>query len=298
MRQTIAVTEIQRFSTHDGPGIRTVVFLPGCPLRCVWCHNPEAQTRENHLFYIDSRCIGCGTCAAVCPRNVHVFSAEGHLLSRVKCSGCGLCAEACPSGALENTVKYFTLEEIIKYVRRDEAFYGETGGMTLSGGEPLTQGGTCVALLKAAKDYGIGTAVETCGYAEEEAVYRAAEYTDLFLWDIKDTDPGRHREYTGAENEPILRNLFAADRAGANTLLRCILVRGVNTNAAHYERVAALSRRLRHCRGVQLLPYHAYGSSKAVQMGYPDPAHKEWIPTPEDLLAAKEEFKKYNINLI
>ena len=297
-QQKIAVTEIQRFSTHDGPGIRTVVFLPGCPLRCAWCHNPEAQTAENHIFYIKQRCIGCKSCAEICPHGVHVFTAEDHILSRVKCNGCGLCTEACPSNALENTVTDFSIEEILNIVRRDAAFYGATGGLTLSGGEPLLHKEVCCMLLREAKACGIGTVVETCGYCEEETVCEAVKNTDLFLWDIKDTDPIRHKEYTGVDHQKFLRNLYTADRAGAETLLRCILVKGVNTDPVHYDRIAEIYSTLLHCRGVQLLPYHTYGNSKALQMGLPDSAHREWIPTSEDLRNAAERLKKNKINLI
>lgn len=297
-QRNIAVTEIQRFSTHDGPGIRTVVFLAGCPLACAWCHIPEARTAENHIFYIESRCIGCGECALVCPRRVHTVGASGHTVFRKNCIGCGLCTEACPTGALENTVKQMTCEEIMRIVLRDQVFYRENGGLTLSGGEPLAQRESAMRLLKEAKERGIGTAVETCGYAEERTVLETAEYTDLFLWDVKDTDPVRHRNYTGASNELILRNLLAADRAGAATILRCILVEGVNTDPAHYDRIAELFKGLRHCRGVQLLPYHTYGSSKALQMGLSDPARKEWIPSAERLREAREQLKKKSAILI
>ena len=175
------------------------------------------------------------------------------------------------------------IEDIVREVKKDAAFYGEKGGVTLSGGEPFAQAGA-VGLLKRLKSEGINTAAETCGYYD---VSEALPYTDLFLWDIKDTDAKRHEKHTGVSNERILGNLFAADRSGAKTRLRCILVNGVNTDAEHYGRVAALIASLRNCEGADVLPYHAYGGSKAVLLGLPDNGDAVLVPSPEQIREAR-----------
>lgn len=297
-QQKIPVTEIQRFSTHDGPGIRTVVFLPGCPLRCAWCHNPEAKTARNQIYYIANFCIGCGACAAVCHSHAHIMENQVHRFQRNHCDMCGKCTILCPSGALEDSIKYFTADEIMDKVARDRPFYDREGGITLSGGEPLSHGCTSMELLQKAKALGIHTAVQTCGFAPQEIVAAAAGYTDLFLWDIKDTNPERHEQYTGVRPELILDNLRMADCLGTETVLRCILVKGVNTDARHYQHIADIYHSLQHCRGVQLLPYHTYGSSKSVQLGEADPARPAWIPEEADLAYAVNEFTKNHINLL
>ena len=164
-----AVTEIQRFCTHDGPGIRTTVFFAGCPLSCKWCHNPEAKTAVRQIFYTPASCIGCGACLHTgC--GAHAFSGEGHVFDRARCVGCGRCAMLCPTGALACTVRHLETKEILAEVLRDRAFYGSTGGLTLSGGEPLYQPESALDLLERAKTAGLHTAVETCGYCEEKVL--------------------------------------------------------------------------------------------------------------------------------
>ena len=180
-----------------------------------------------------------------------------------------------------------TTEEILAEVEKDRAFYGKDGGVTLSGGEPLFHGERAVALLKACKSRGLTTAVETCGYVAEEILQSAIPYTDLFLWDIKDTDGARHQKYTGVSNEPILQNLALANEMGARIRLRCILVNGVNTDETHYRRVAELAQSLLHCEGIDAIPYHAYGGTKATLLGGADNGKREWIPTEEQIAVAK-----------
>ncbi len=275
---------------RDGPGVRTTVFLKGCPLRCAWCHNPEMRGPGKQLLFYEKKCIYCASCE-LCKNGVHGFEGGRHVLDRTKCSACGYCVSVCPTGALEICGKEMTAREITAEVMRDAAFYGEKGGVTLSGGEPLLRKKS-VSLLKTLKEAGLNTAVETCGFVDFGNISGAAKYVDLFLWDIKDTDPARHEKYTGVSNERIIANLKAADRLGAKTRLRCILVNGVNTDAAHYAAVAALLKSLENCEGVDVLPYHSYGGAKAEFIGLPDNGNDALIPSEEQIKEAKSVMTK------
>ena len=292
----LRVTEIQRFCMHDGPGIRTTVFLKGCPIRCAWCHNPETQKSSAELLFYQNKCIGCGECIISCPQGAHAIE-EQHVIDREKCILCTECAKGCPTGALEICGNQYTVTEILSVIEKDRAFYGNIGGVTLSGGEPFAQKASTVALLKACREKGFHTAVETCGYADAAVLCAAIPFVDLFLWDIKDSDDERHKKYTGASNQKILDNLLLADAMGANTRLRCILINGINTNEAHYHKIAKIASSLSHCEGVEWIPYHAYGGAKNMFLGGEDSGRKEWIPTPEQMEKAKEIVKSADVNL-
>lgn len=288
------VTEIQRFCMHDGPGIRTTVFLKGCPLRCAWCHNPETQKNTTELLFYRNKCFLCGECVRFCPQSVHVLREE-HIVDREKCVLCGECVKHCPTGALRLCGEDMSVDEVLSVVEKDKAFYGLDGGITLSGGEPFAQSDASIELLKACKKAGLHTVAETCGYAEKNALCKAAAFVDLFLWDIKDTDGARHKKYTGADNKIILDNLAAVDAIGAKTRLRCILVNGVNTCEEHYRGVAKIAASLSHCEGVEFLPYHAYGGTKKVFLGGEDNGLSEWIPSDEQLAYAKSILRESNV---
>lgn len=293
----LQVTEIQRFCMHDGPGVRTTVFLKGCPLRCAWCHNPETQSPKPELLFYANKCIGCKICESLCKQGAHTV-AETHEIDRTKCDRCFACTAHCPTGALQICGKEMSVEDILTVVEKDRAFYGEEGGLTLSGGEPFFQGEAAIALLKAAKQRNLTTAVETCGYADLDSLRAAIPYIDLFLWDIKDTDDDRHKRYTGVSNKLIFKNLEEVDRMGARIRLRCILVNGVNTEIEHYEKIAEIASRLHRLDGVELLPYHAYGGAKATFLGADDNGKTAWIPDASQIEFAKNVLKSKEIFVV
>lgn len=293
----LPVTEIQRFCMHDGPGVRTVVFFKGCPLRCDWCHNPETQRATPETLFYASKCIFCGACVSACPKGAHTIHPE-RIFDRSACTACGHCSTVCCTDALIPAAREMTVEEILAAVLRDKSFYGEAGGITVSGGEPMTHPDGVIALLAACREAGITTCAETCGEFPAHHLPALCAVTDLFLWDVKDTDPTRHKLHTGVDNARILQNLREADRLGAKTRLRCILVKGVNTVESHYQGLVDLYRSLSHCEGVEFIPYHAYGGSKMLPLGQPDNGRVEWIPDETIVEAAKAYLRESGIPVI
>ena len=263
----LEVTDIQQGCTHDGPGLRTVVFLKGCPLRCRWCHNPETQSCKKELYYRPEKCIGCMTCTTICPQKGHTEKDGVHEFDPTDCIKCMACAENCPSGALEAASQSRELEDVMALVLADRVFYRNRGGLTVSGGEPTMQWDGLIALLDRAKEEKISTCLETCGVFSEDRVVQLLNRVDLFLYDIKDTDAERLRKNTGADLSLVLENLKAIDAAGGQTVLRCILIPEVNLQESHALALAELYEKLKNCRYVELLPYHPYGLSKSEQLG-------------------------------
>lgn len=200
------IFHIQRFSIHDGPGIRTTVFLKGCPLSCFWCHNPEGISVSSELLYNPDKCIGCGACLQCCPNGVHLMETDQHILQRQNCTACGKCVQECFSGALEIAGLTLSVEEVMREVLRDQAYYSRGGGVTLSGGEPLMQAAFSRAILQSCKEHAIHTAVETCGDVPWRQIETILPYTDLILMDLKLLDSDRHRAAVGRPNERILQN--------------------------------------------------------------------------------------------
>jgi pyruvate formate lyase activating enzyme len=260
------ITNIQRFSINDGPGIRTAVFIKGCPLRCQWCHNPETQKFLPELLYDSKLCIGCGKCNEVCPA-CHSVENGFHSFSRWECNNCGKCAEICPSTALSVCGKQMSIDEIIKVVIADRIFYKQNGGMTISGGEPFSQGEFAIELLREAKMNGIHCAAETCGAVAPDILLRAAKFTDLFLYDIKETSRDRHKALTGRGNTLILKNLAILSEAGANIIMRAPIIPGANDRAEHFEALGKLAEKIVGVRSVDVMTYHRAGNGKYKELG-------------------------------
>ena len=261
--QTGRLFEIQRFSIHDGPGIRTTVFLQGCPLSCLWCHNPEGHPDHSLISFQPDKCVGCLACFAACQREAHRMEDDRHTLDRSLCVACGTCTAECHAGALEKVGREATVAEVIDEVLEDEPFYEISGGgMTLSGGEPLCQLDFAAALLTEARARNIHCAVETSGAVPFDYIASIQPLVDLFLYDLKETDPERHREFTGVSNDRILANLKQLHAAAARIRLRLPLIPGYNDRPEHFARVVDLVGILPGLEGVELMPYHRLGTSK------------------------------------
>lgn len=292
------IFDIQRFSIHDGPGIRTAVFLKGCPMDCLWCHNPEGIAAGKDILFSPEKCIGCGYCLRVCGHKAHKLIDGRHVLDRSLCKSCGACARECYSGAIEAAGREVEVGEVINVVMRDRPFYDTTGGgMTLSGGEPLAQADFCEALLREAGARGLHRCVETSGYADFTVIERMRGLTDLFLYDIKDSDDKRHRQLTGVSNGPILDNLKRLHALGARIVLRLPLIPGQNVRDGHFEAVAALVKSLPGLCGVEMLPYHRLGVSKLRRTARQDRALEFEAPDAATVRSWRERFAALGVTV-
>ena len=264
------VFDVQRFSVHDGPGIRSTVFLKGCPLACRWCHNPEGMRTAPEIFVTPDRCIACRACVEACPYDLPSGIAGGWAGTKDRCEACGLCAEACPTGARRMAGRLMTVGQLVDEVTRDRVFYDRSrGGVTFSGGEPLSQADFVLACLRDLKERGVHTAVDSCGLVDRDALLEAAALADLFLFDIKHADEAAHVEWAGAPNDRILANLEALARVHDAIWVRVPVIPGVNDDAANLRRTAALAASLPGVQRVSLLPYHELGEDKRERVGVP-----------------------------
>lgn len=270
MSQNGRIFNIQRFSTHDGSGIRTTVFFQGCPLRCYWCQNPESQSVDPVLMHSADNCICCGSCVKICPVSVPIMEEEHLLFDRKRCVGCGECVEACPTEALKLSGYTASSEEVYREVMKDYLQYiNSGGGVTLSGGEVMLQSAFAADILRKCKESGLHTIVETCGFAPWSAFEEISEYVDEFYWDIKKVDSELHRHATGTGNELIFSNAKKMAATGKKMRFRMPLIPGFNDSG---EDVVALKKLVTECFGrdtssIDLLRYNALGEVKFKRIG-------------------------------
>jgi pyruvate formate lyase activating enzyme len=238
--ETGNIFNIQRFSIEDGPGIRTTLFMKGCPLRCVWCHNPEGLELKSQLMWFDVRCIGARDCLAACPKNALKLTPAGMIIDREECDACGDCAQACPAGALEVVGREYTPAEALEEVMRDEAFYRNSGGgVTVSGGEPTMQPRFVEEFLKSCSESGLKTALDTCGYSSADALERLLPHSDLVLLDLKTLDDERHRELTGVAVGPVIESARLVTAAEKPLWIRTPVIPGCTDSEENIAGLAA-----------------------------------------------------------
>ena len=292
------VFDIQRYSLHDGPGLRTNVFFKGCPLACEWCSNPESQGRRPQVAFFERSCFLCGDCLAACPRGAIALAQDRLHWEPNQCDSCAQCVPACASGAFRLIGEHRTAGEILAEALRDAPFYGEGGGITLTGGEPALQPEFAAALLELAKSEGLHTAIETCGAVPWSHYLPCLPNLDLVLYDLKQIDPAAHRRGTRAANRRILDNARRMAQAGVNLVVRVPLVPGFNTHAESLCAIAAFVASLQTVREVHLLPYHTLARAKYAALGRPYPLADLPPMRPEEAAPLADLFRGYGFKVL
>lgn len=290
------VFDIQKFSVNDGPGVRTAVFLKGCQMQCVWCHNPESLSAKPQLSFSKAHCVGCRECEKVCPKGVHKFDAEGiHHVDFSACDACGLCVDACIHSALKIYGQVMDVDDVFAEVLKDKVYFDKSGGgITLSGGEALKQFDFTLALAKKCKDKGIHVCVETNGVSKPEHYRQIAPYVDLFLFDYKATGETTHKALTGLSQRFVLQNLSLLNDVGANVILRCPIIPDYNLSEEHLAAISRLVLSMPNIQRVEILPYHNFGKGKAEEIGGSYMVEAE-LPEDSDVTAWIERIKSYGV---
>ncbi len=296
MNKTGLIFNIQKFSLHDGPGIRTTIFFKGCPLSCLWCQNPEGLSSRKELFQYSNKCIGCSSCLEICPEGAISFSDSEPVIDRSICELCMTCADNCPTGALEAIGTEMTIKEITDEVLKDRVIFEESGGgVTLSGGEPLLQLTFVTELLKAMKELDINTAVETSGYVSMEALKKVSPWTDLFLYDLKLLDPEKSKEYTGISSKPVIDNFKYLAQNGSQLIVRMPLIPGVNDNRDHLRLMADTLKEI-GINELELIPYHNLGAHKYRGLNMDYQLQGLEAPSKKQVAAVREAFLSEGIS--
>lgn len=292
------VFDIQRYSIHDGPGIRTTVFLKGCPLRCLWCDNPESQKPVPEILFFESLCQRCYRCVRMCLTGATSVGEDGAIrIDRSKCTGCGNCVEQCLNDARVLSGKQMTAKEVVDVVRKDTLFYANSGGgVTVSGGEPFYQPEFLKEILCLCREQGIHTAVETSGQAKWQVIEGALPYIDLFLYDVKHLDPVRHRELTGVDNALILENLRKVAAAGKRVILRVPLIPGLNDQSEELETMAGMAKEL-GVKRLDVMAYHRLGEKKYERLGRSYELENVAQYREEEAVVILDRLKKYGLDV-
>ncbi|MBR6373863.1 MAG: glycyl-radical enzyme activating protein [Victivallales bacterium] len=293
---TAPYIDIKRFAVHDGPGIRTTLFLKGCSLRCIWCHNPESRELKPELAFREMKCALCGECAKVC--KCHGIENGRHVFKREECKGCGRCEQACLFGALELYGKQISVEEAASVLLEDRNFYGEDGGITISGGEPLMHSIFCAELFARMKEEGIHTACDTCGNVPWSAFEEVLPCCDMFLYDFKCADAEQHRRLTGAGNELILENLERLSYTGKKIEIRMVMVPQHNMDVENIKAAGACLAKLDNITAVRLLAYHSMARSKFKAVGHKDTMPAVPPPTELEMAQVEKELASFGLKVI
>lgn len=299
LRETTGtIFQIERYSTHDGPGIRTTVFLKGCPLHCQWCHNPESQSHDPELIFRDNRCIQCWDCISACKRDALSCPDQVLSLDRDKCNLCGDCARICDSQALELVGRVVTVSDVISEVEKDVPFYDESaGGVTFSGGEPLAQPNFLMQLLRCCKEREIHTAVDTSGLIGRDILEEISKYVDLFLYDLKLMDDNKHIAFTGASNRLVLRNLDCLSARHSNILVRVPIIPGINDDDRNITELGRYLATLPQPPPVKLLPYHRAGVHKYARFYKTYLLAETQPPTDERMTEIAKSLRDYKLHV-
>lgn len=293
---TGTIFDVKRFSIHDGPGIRTTVFFKGCPLSCLWCHNPEGQRPEPELIFRANRCLGCGACVAVCCQGAISMDGDVPVTDSEKCKLCGACVEACYAEAREIAGREVTVAQLVSEIGRDIPFFDQSGGgVTISGGEPLFQKEFLLALLRECRRQEIHTALDTCGHASWEALDSVREYVDVFLYDLKVMDDRKHRKFTGVSNDQALDNLEALSQEGHSIVLRVPIVPGISDGEENIGETGALAAGLASVERVDLLPYHHTAIHKYAQLDKHYELRETRPPSDEQMTELAEALRRFGL---